>query len=184
MYFEKKGPENTDQTLTLAGERARELGIDTMVVATTTGRTAYRALELCPGMKLVAVSYHAGFRKPFKLSIEPETVEDLNAKGVPVVCATHSLSGVERGLSRKHPGVYPVLLIADVLRLFGQGTKVAVEVSIMAADAGQLTGRRIVACAGSSKGCDTALVLTPANMNEFFDIRIHEIICKPSLYGE
>jgi hypothetical protein len=184
MYFDSKGPQNTDQTLKLACERARELGIDTMVVATTTGRTAYRALELCEGMKLVAVSYHAGFRKPFKLSIEPETVQDLNEKGVPVVCATHSLSGVERGLSRKHPGVYPVLLIADVLRMFGQGTKVAIEVAIMAADAGHLTGKRIVACGGSSKGCDTALVLTPANMNEFFEMRIHEIVCKPSFYAD
>jgi hypothetical protein len=183
MYFQNKGPENTDTTLELAGRRARDLDIGTLVVATTTGRTAYRALELCQGVKLVAVSYHAGFREPFELSIERETVEDLRSKGVPVVCATHALSGVERGIAKKHPGVYPVLLVADVLRMFGQGIKVAIEVAVMAADAGHLTGDRIVACGGSSRGCDTAVVLTPACMNDFFDMKIHEIICKPSLYA-
>jgi len=32
----------------------------------------------------------------------------------------------------KKSGIYPVLLIADTLRLLGQGTNVAVEVVVMA----------------------------------------------------
>ena len=67
---------------------------------------------------------------------------DLEPKGARVVCATHALSGVERSLfSRSITTLLPrVLLIADTLRLFGQGVKVAVEVSIMASDAGNAVG--------------------------------------------
>jgi hypothetical protein len=86
---------------------------------------------------------------------------------------------VERSVAQKHGGVYPVLLIADTLRLFGQGTKVAVEVAIMAADAGALSGDDIIAIGGSGSGADAALVLKPAHQNNFFDLRIREIICKP-----
>lgn len=68
----------------------------------------------------------------------------------------------------RHSGVYPLLLIADTLKLFGQGTKVAVEVAVMAADAGALSGQDIVAIGGSGRGADTALVLKPAHPNNFF----------------
>ena len=78
-----------------------------------------------------------------------------------------------------HSGIYPVLLIADTLRLFGQGTKVAVEVAIMAADAGALSGNDIVSIGGSGSGADAALILKPAHQNNFFDMRIREIVCKP-----
>jgi uncharacterized protein len=52
----------------------------------------------------------------------------------------------------------------------------------MAADSGNLSGKRIISIGGSSNGADTALVLTPACQSDFFDIKIHEIICKPGLY--
>ena len=102
-----------------------------------------------------------------------------NPKGSPVVICSHALSGLERSVAKKHSGVYPVLLIADTLRLLGQGTKVGVEVAVMAADAGTLTGKDIIAIGGSGGGADTALVVKQAHMNNFFDLRIREIICKP-----
>lgn len=68
---------------------------------------------------------------------------------------------------------------ADTLRLFGQGIKVAVEVAVMAADAGVLSGGDIISIGGSGHGADAALVLKPAHQNNFFDMRIREIICKP-----
>lgn len=182
MYFDKPGKENTRDTIVAAYNRAKELGIKEMVVATTTGDTAMRALDIAEGMKVTAVSYHAGFKKPFELTISPEAIETLEKAGAKVVCATHALSGVERGIAKKMAGVYPVLLVAQTLKMFGQGLKVAVEVSIMAADSGALSGEKIVALGGSSKGCDTAIVMTPVNQSDFFDIKIHEIICKPNLY--
>jgi hypothetical protein len=49
----------------------------------------------------------------------------------------------------------------------------------MAADAGALTGNDIISIGGSGHGADAALVLKPAHQNNFFDMRIREVICKP-----
>lgn len=179
MYFEQPGKVNTRDTLTAAYERARELGLDEVVVASTSGETAFVALEIFESFRITAVTYHHGFIEPFKPIMPYRTRMQLEEKGVTVISATHALSGIERAVAKKHGGVYPALLIADTLKLFGQGTKVAVEVSIMAADAGTLTGNDIIAIGGSSKGADTALVLKPANQSNLFDLRVREIICKP-----
>lgn len=179
MYFEKPGKVNTEKTLALAWERGRELGIDEIVLATSTGATAFSALEICKDFKITAVTYHCGYKEPFKHLMDEQVREELTAKGVTVVAATHALSGVERSIFNKYSGSYPVLLIADTLRLFGQGTKVAVEVAIMAADAGALSGNDIISVGGTSRGADAALVLKPAHMTGLFDIRIREVVCKP-----
>jgi hypothetical protein len=179
MHFDAPGPQNTEKTLQLAAERAKALGIAEMVVATTSGQTARRALEICRGLKITAVAYHCGFEKPFT-PVMPESVrKDLESSGIRVVSATHALSGVERSVFNKYSGPCPVLLIADTLRLFGQGTKVAVEIAVMAADAGTLSGKDIVSVGGSAHGADAALVIKPAHQSGLFDLRIREIICKP-----
>ena len=179
MYFDKPGKDNTQQTLKLAAQRAKELEIKEVVVASSTGYTAHQAVEIFDGPQLTVVTYHMGFKEPFKSIMPEEVKEDLHKQGVTVVAASHALSGVERSIAKKHSGVYPVLIMADTLRLFGQGTKVAVEVAVMAADAGALSGNDIIAIGGSGHGADTALVLKPAHQNNFFDLRIREIICKP-----
>ncbi|MCG6909684.1 MAG: hypothetical protein LJE94_06110 [Deltaproteobacteria bacterium] len=179
MYFDNPGKENTEQTLSQACARARELGLNEVVLATSKGDTAYKALEIFKGFSIVAVTYHCGFRKPFTPVMDPAVREDLKQKGVKVVSATHALSGVERSFFNKFSGPYPILIVADTLRLFGQGTKVAVEVSIMAADAGALTGNDIVAIGGTGRGADAALILKPAHQTGLFDLRIREIVCKP-----
>lgn len=179
MYFDADGKANTDQTLKLAFERAKELGIKEIVIASTTGDTVYKAMEIFSDVKIVMVTYHCGFREPFQKVLKDEVRKNLESEGITVVSATHALSGVERALAKKYTGIYPVLLIADVLRLFGQGTKVAVEISIMAADAGALSGEDIIAIGGTARGADAAVVLKPANQSDFFNLRIREIICKP-----
>ena len=179
MHFEKPGKINTEATLSMAFERGRKAGLSEVVVSSTTGETAYKALEIFRGFKIVAVTYHCGFREPFKSVMKKDARRDLEKKGVRVVSATHALSGVERSIAKKYGGSYPALLIADTLRLFGHGVKVAVEVSIMAADAGVLSGKDIVSAGGTSKGVDAALVLKPAGQSDMFDIRIREVICKP-----
>ena len=71
-------------------------------------------------------------------------------------------------------------IIAQTLRRLGEGVKVAVEVSVMAADAGLVpTDREIVALGGTGGGPDVALVLQAAHMKNFFDLDIREILCKP-----
>ena len=179
MYFDKSGKDNTDQTMKLAAKQGKVLAINEVVVASTTGDTAYKAIEVFKDFRLTVITYHCGFKEPFKNRMSDEVRKDIEEKGIRVFAGSHALSGVERSVAKKHGGIYPVLLIADTLRLFGQGTKVAVEVATMAADAGMLTGNDIISIGGSGRGADTALVLKPAHQNNFFDMRIREIICKP-----
>jgi uncharacterized protein len=182
MYFDKPGKENTEQTLKLAFQKGRQAGINEVVVASTTGDTAYKALEICRGFDITVVTYHCGFREPFKMEMSRDVRKNLEKEGVKVVAATHALSGLERSIAKKYSGNYPVLLIADTLRLFGQGLKVAVEISIMAADAGALRGKDIIAVGGTAKGADCAVILKPVCQSDFFDMRIREIICKPKTF--
>lgn len=42
MYFDKPGKENTEQTLKLAFQKGQQAGINEVVVASTTGDTAYK----------------------------------------------------------------------------------------------------------------------------------------------
>jgi len=179
MYFDKPGQSNTENTVKEAYSRGKQLGLNEVVVASSKGVSAYKALEIFKGFKVIVVTYHAGFREPFKKIMPDNVRKDLEKQGATVVSATHALSGVERSISKKFSGLYPALLTAEVLRLFGQGTKVAVEISIMAADAGALTGNDIISIGGTGRGADTALVLKPANQSDLFDMRIREIICKP-----
>lgn len=179
MIFDKPGSANTRATLDLAHRRARELGITEVVVASSSGDTAYGALEIFTGFTVVVVTYHCGFEEPFQNVMSVATRRDLMEKGAVVVSSSHALSGVERSVARKHGGIYPALLIADTLRLFGQGVKVAVEIAIMAADAGALSGADIVSIGGTAHGADAALILKPAHQSTLFDLRVREVICKP-----
>ena len=81
--------------------------------------------------------------------------------------------------------VGPVLnALADKIssnrRIFGQGTKVAVEMALMAADAGLIqTDKDIISIGGSGKGADTAIIIRPNNTGRFFDVQVRGILCKP-----
>jgi hypothetical protein len=180
VYFGKAGKHNTDRTLELAKARADELGIKNIVVATTAGDTALMAADLFAGSNLVVVTHSAGFREPDKQEMEPENIEKLEKMDVKLLTATHSFGGVGRAV-RKKLGTYELEeLIAFTLRTFGQGVKVGVEIALMAADAGLIrTDEEAIVIGGTDRGADTAVVLTPTHAQTFFDIRIHEIICKP-----
>lgn len=154
-----------------------------ILVATTTGATGVRMLAALSGLeaKLICVTHHAGFRGGDDLDLLPEHATVLRAAGVPILVGTHALSGVGRSISAQFGGTTPVELIAHTLRLFGQGMKVCVEIAVMAADAGLIsTDRDVISIGGAGRGADTAVVLRPAHMNHFFDLRVREVLSKPS----
>jgi hypothetical protein len=87
---------------------------------------------------------------------------------------------LERSFTRKFGGLSRTEAVAEALRaLFGHGLKVCVEITIMAADSGAIPIEEVVAVGGRSRGADTAVVIRPAHMNNFFDMQIKEIICMP-----
>ncbi len=172
-----------DLVINAVRRRLTRGGIRCVVVATSTGETGARFLDALAGrdVQLVCITHHAGFREGDALDLLPEHETILRAAGVPILVASHALSGVGRSISAQFGGTTPVELIAHTLRLFGQGMKVCVEIAVMAADAGRIpTDRDVICVGGTGRGADTAVVLRPAHMNRFFDLRVREILCKPA----
>ncbi|HID86325.1 MAG TPA: hypothetical protein EYP55_02975 [Anaerolineae bacterium] len=182
IYFEKEGRTNTERTLQIARQRAEELSIRQILVASTTGETGRRAAELFQGYDLVVVTPSTGFRKPNEQELTEENCEAILARGARILTCQHAFGGVGRAV-RKKLGTYELEeIMAYTLRIFGEGMKVACEIALMAADAGLIrTDREAIAIAGTGRGADTAVVLQPANAQTFFDMRIKEILCKPRL---
>jgi hypothetical protein len=172
----------TKATLKAALERALELRLRHFVVASTSGSTALGlAKVLPPHSEAVCVTHHAGFRE-FGRNELPEAIENkLAEQGIPVLRTTHLFAGVERAIRLKVGGLGPAETIAFTYRTLGEGTKVAVEIAVMALDAGLIPyGKDVIAIAGTGTGADTAVVIRPAHSRQFFDIRVREIICKPN----
>lgn len=182
VYFEEPGPENTEETLKLAKERAEELGIKNIVVASTTGETGIKASEVFKGYNVVVVTHVTGFRKPNFQEFLPENRSILERNGAKILTAAHAFGTLGKAIHKKYGTIQVDGIVANVLRLFGQGVKVACEIACMAADAGLIrTDEEAIAIGGSSSGADTAIVLQPSNTHVFFDLRIKEITCKPRL---
>lgn len=180
VYFEEPGIENTNETLKHAYRRAEELGIKDVVVASTTGETGAKACRVFKGFNIVVVRHHTGFRQPGIQEMKKEFEEEIIKMGGKILTASHAFSGVERGIRNKLGVAGMLAIIAETLRLFGEGVKVCVEITIMAADAGLIpVDREVIAIAGTSRGADTALVIKPSHSNKFFDLTIKEIIAKP-----
>ena len=91
-YFLKPGPENTEATLEIVKERAKELGIKDIVVASTYGDTAFKALEVFKGLdiNLVVVTISMGFKDEGWV-MSPEAREKLEKMGGKVLTYTHAL---------------------------------------------------------------------------------------------
>jgi hypothetical protein len=178
MYWKSCGPTHSAATVELALEKAATLGITHLVVASNSGKTALLLTGKAPN--IVCVTHACGYAGPGKLEMPEETRATLISQGVKVLTTTHVLSGAERGISRKFSGIYPVEIIAQTLRMLGQGVKVCVEISIMALDAGLLPhDKDIIAIGGTGVGADTAIILRPSHAGTIFETSIKEIICMP-----
>jgi len=182
LYFDRPGPKNTAALLEAVARRVKELGIAHVVVASNTGQTALKTHEALAGTgaAVIAVTEHAGFNGGDGVWLKPETRKEMEDKGIRIVVASHALSGVGRSISRKFGGVSHVEIIACTLRMMGEGMKVAIEIAVMAADAGALpTDREAIAIGGTGRGADVAVVLKAAHMNNFFDLEVREVLAKP-----
>lgn len=179
--FRTPGPENTDITLARVTDRASALGISTVVVATTSGATGWKAVQVLKGLDVIVVTHSAGFASPFTQQHDPQICAQIRAAGGKLLTTTHAFGGVGRAV-RKKLGTYQTEeIIAYTLRCFGQGMKVAAEITLMAADAGLITSPDpVIAVGGSGRGADTAAVLLPTHAQTFFDLRVLEIICMPA----
>jgi hypothetical protein len=157
-YFERSGSENTDNVLNLVKNRSKELKIETIVLASTRGGTAEKALKALSGKKLITVGIDRGI-------FSPEVMSALEKKGFPVLFSHETNYNYSEDMK-------------SAFRRFGQGMKVVVEDVVIACLKNVLKpGVDVISLAGSSWGADTAIVITSST--NFNNVGIKEVICKP-----
>lgn len=180
VYFIESGSVNTEKTIEVAKKRAEELGIKTIVIASTSGETGLKAVKAFANYKVVVVTHTAGFQAPDAQELTPQNRAKILEKGGIILTATHAFGGVGRAVRRRFNTYQVDEIIAQTLRVLGQGTKVACEITLMAADAGLIrTDEEVISIGGTARGADTALVVKPAHTHDFFELRVKEVLCKP-----
>jgi hypothetical protein len=180
VYFKETGNQNTETVLNLVKEYASKENIRDIVIASTTGETGAKAAKILKEHNIVVVTHCFGMKEPEENELQKEYERNILATGAKIFTGTHALSSAERAIRKEFGTIQPLEIIANVLRIMGEGTKVCVEITLMAADAGLIPiDRDIIAVGGTSKGADTALCIKPANTAKFFDLKIREVIAKP-----
>src|SRR4030067_3398004 len=176
-YFEKPGKQNTDALLKIVKEYIDMEKMRNIVVASSSGETGTKAAKILKGINTVIVTHHHGFQQHGVTELKEEFKREILANGAKIFTGTHALSSAERAIRKTFGTAEPLELIAYTLRLMGEGTKVCVEITLMAADAGLISiDQDVVAIGGNGSGAGTALRIRPANAARFFDLRIREVI--------
>ncbi len=176
VYFEEVGPTNTDATFAIVKERLAGSGIKKLVLASTTGDTAIKAMDYFKdsGVQLVVVPHQYDFVGRDENRFPKQLVKTLRDAGHEVHFGT-MLFHTDKLYGNSAP-----TLIANILRCFSQGTKVCFEIVLMATDAGYLAkGEKVIAICGTGRGSDTALVMQASSTHNLKYLKVFEILCKP-----
>lgn len=180
-YFNESGELNTSRTIELARERAQLLGIHTILVASTRGNTGALAARMLSGFDVIVITHSTGFRKSNVQELTDENRKIIEDNRARIFTGVHIFGGINRAIRLKYDTYQVDEIIANTLRIFGQGMKVAFEIAMMAADAGLVrTDTPVVCITGTNVGADTAIVAIPAHAQTFFDLKVLEIVCMPA----
>ena len=180
-YFEKEGNDYTDELISAIKDKLDMTDIKRILIASATGESALKLHEAVGDkVEIINVTHHMGFSGDNESDISEEMLKKLEAVGIKTYFGCHAFSGAARGVTNKYGGISPLDVVADTFRMFSHGIKVGAEISIMAADAGLIpVGEEIIAVGGRAHGIDSAVILTPVNAKNLFDLKIHEIIAMP-----
>jgi hypothetical protein len=181
--MDKAGPENTENILRIAKKEVINKGINHVVLASTYGDTALKAIEVFDkiDINLIVVTHNTGFNREGEQQFNLDIKKKIEDFGGIVYTGTMVLRGIGKAIKLKM-GYSQEELVANTLRMFGQGIKVCVEIVAMAADAGLIPFDDVIAIAGTARGADTLAIIKANSSNRFFDIRVREIIKKPFLF--
>jgi hypothetical protein len=183
VHFDQAGEENTQDALKIAAEEAERRGIRHMVVASTRGDTGLQAAKLLEdkGIALVVVSHNTGFSHEGEQEFDQGTRAQIEKLGGTVYTGTMVLRNLGTAI-RSVQSYSQQDLVANTLRMLGQGMKVCVEIVAMAADAGLIPCEDVIAVAGTGRGADTVAVIRANSSNNFFQIKVREILAKPRVF--
>jgi len=184
-YFEKPGPDNTDKALQIAKKYADQLSIKDIVLASTTGTVAQKAVEIFnPNEYNVVIITHSYYfvNSSVRQEFPEDKMEVLKQKGLKFHCGTHAMSGIERGIRLKKEAWIFVDLLAKMLGFqFCQGLKVCIEIASTLCDAGLIPDldRDVISVGGTGRGADTVCLIKPAPTSEFKNLKVKAILAKP-----
>ncbi len=170
---------DTEEVLEIAKEYAEKHDINDIVVATTRGETGRKAGELFDDKNVVAVTHSTGFRDEGEQELKEKNKKKMEEQGVEIFTGPMPFHSWNDHYRKQKGSVMPTTIIADTLRLLGQGTKVCVEIVSMATDAGLVPPEPVLAVAGTGYGADTVLLIEGKNSRKFFDMKIKDVIAKP-----
>ena len=180
IYFDTPGKVNTLPTLEIAKKRALEASIKTVILSSSGGYTASKAIEIFKeeDIKLIVIGYKNRFPE--------ELTEKLKRVGHKVLYPSD--------YTFEHPPE-----AWELLRRFSEGMKVSVQMVLMATEAGMVQGgAEVISLGGTGTteyeaggGVDTAIVMEAVKGDGFFKIdlppgrkkmegrKIKELLCKP-----
>lgn len=170
VYFEEGGEGHTDETLKAALNAAENLGIEKIIVASTSGSTGVRAAELYKDsrVQLIVVGHQMGFPVPGVQRFSTENWEKIEELGGVVNLGTDVLTNSIR--QRQKLGNSPLSILTQAYS--AMKVKVNVEIVAKACDAGLVKqGEMVISVAGSHKGADTAVAFKAADSPSILDIK-------------
>ena len=137
-YFDKEGNDYTDELIMAVKDKLDvSENIKRIVIASSSGKSALKLREaIDDDIEIINVTHHMGFSGDNESDISEEMIEKLEKVGIKTYFGAHAFSGAARGVTNKYGGYSPLDVVADTLRMFSHGIKVAGEITIMAADAG------------------------------------------------
>lgn len=183
-YFENPGKENTDDCIAIVKEAVEKEGYRNVVVASTSGETGLKFAQAMQGsgVTTVVVTHSAGYREPNSAEMTSEIRAKILATGATVFTGTMITHSLETAFSQKSGGSNLTQVVAQSLRRFGEGIKVACECVMMATDSGLVSeGVETIAVAGTAHGADTVAVIRATASKRFLDLKVLEIMAKPRL---
>lgn len=213
IVFDTPGPDNTPEIVSIVKREASRC--DYIVIASITGTSALQVAAASPGKPIVCVTCPQGmywevnemdkdlfstnpglksirdeWRKEGRSRVPMEVTNGNRVKldelGIPVVRGTIPFFGPSFSIRLHLNQVTSLDIIAKTLELISPGTLVGLESVLMATDAGVIPeGVRVLACAGTERGLDTAWIIrSAASANLFhpeYGVKLIELLAKPGI---
>ena len=171
---------DSEEVLEIAKKYAEENGIKDVVIATTTGETGVLASNIFGDKyNLVAVTHSTGFKEEGKQELLDENRKKMEGRGMKIFTGPMIFHSWNDYYRKKYGTITTTTIIADTLRIFGQGTKVVVEIIAMASDAGLIPPKPVLGIAGTAHGADTVILADNKNSKRLFDMRVLDVVAKP-----
>jgi uncharacterized protein len=199
-FFEEPGEQNTDNVIDAITGRAKEGGIEAVVVASVSGRMATRVADTFRRQKMrtkvVCVSGPPSWKKdapqykfPLISEKERKRLESLQVAIVNQVNEPFKPIVFRDWWKKKTlaiPNPESDLFWMTLICVGGHGFRTAVEVVFMAVEAGEVQpGQRVIGTAGTDRGLDSAIVLKASIFDEAVGrypskrLKVEEILAMP-----